>query len=136
MYKKVLVCTHGRFGEELIKSVEMIAGPLTNTVAVSLLPGMSVEEYHEKLRTELDKENETLCLVDIFGGTPSHSVLYMSQEYPLDIICGVNLPVLLESSTMTSYDSKEEFKEHLIDVYKTNGYDVLERMRNNGNSVS
>ena len=136
MYKKVLVCTHGRFGEELIKSVEMIAGPLTNTVAVSLLPGMSVEEYHEKLRTELDKENETLCLVDIFGGTPSHSVLYMSQEYQLDIICGVNLPVLLESSTMTSYDSKEEFKEHLIDVYKTNGYDVLERMRNNGNSVS
>ena len=45
MNKKILVCTHGRFGEELIKSAQMIGGnAFKNIKAVSLLPSMSMDD--------------------------------------------------------------------------------------------
>ena len=43
----IFVCTHGKFGEELIKSAEMIAGKSENVYSFSLLPGMPPEEYKE-----------------------------------------------------------------------------------------
>ena len=47
----VFVCTHGRFGEELMKSAEMIAGEAENVFAVSLMPGMQPEDYRAMLES-------------------------------------------------------------------------------------
>ena len=52
----IFVCTHGRFGEELIKSAEMIAGKSENVYSFSLLPGMPPEEYKEMMEAALQKE--------------------------------------------------------------------------------
>lgn len=133
---KILVCTHGRFGEELIKSVEMIGGVLKNVTAVSLLPSMSMDDYEEAVVKELDEQEEYLCLTDLFGGTPCNTLLHLSQNYNMEIICGVNLPILLETSSANSFESMNELKKHLLKVYETNGFDVLERIREgikNGN---
>lgn len=57
MNKKILVCTHGRFGEELIKSAQMIGGnAFKNIIAVSLLPSMSMDDYYAAVAKELDKD--------------------------------------------------------------------------------
>lgn len=57
MNKKILVCTHGRFGEELIKSAQMIGGnAFKNIKAVSLLPSMSMDDYYAAVAKELDKD--------------------------------------------------------------------------------
>ena len=45
-----VILNHGRFGEELIKSAELIAGKTEHIHAVSLLSGMSIEEYYEEVR--------------------------------------------------------------------------------------
>ena len=50
----VFVCTHGRFGEELMKSAEMIAGEAENVFAFSLMPGMQPEEYRAMLEKQLE----------------------------------------------------------------------------------
>lgn len=64
----VFVCTHGRFGEELIKSAEMIAGETENVFSFSLLPGMPPEDYRSMLEQQLEKlqGGKVLCLVDLF----------------------------------------------------------------------
>lgn len=128
MEVKILVCTHGHFGEELIKSVEMIGGHLKNTVAVSLLENMSMDDYYEAVKNELDKNAINFCLTDLFGGTPCNTLLNLSQDYKMEILCGVNLPVLLETSNC-DFSSIEEVKKHLLDTYKISGFDILERMR-------
>lgn len=62
----VFVCTHGRFGEELMKSAEMIAGEAENVFAFSLMPGMQPEDYRAMLEKQLEKlgDGKVLCLVD------------------------------------------------------------------------
>ena len=84
----IFVCTHGRFGEELIKSAEMIAGKSENVYSFSLLPGMPPEEYKEMMEAALQKEagKKVLCLVDLFGGTPCTTCAILSQRYDMQII--------------------------------------------------
>ncbi len=133
---KLLICTHGKFGEELVRSVEMIAGKLNNTIAISLLPTMSIDDYIEKIRDNLEEENNYLCLTDLFGGTPCNSLVSLSREYNLDIICGVNMPMVLESTSILSSKSMDEIKEQLLHVYDNSGFDVLKKIKegiNNGN---
>ncbi|WP_279138735.1 PTS sugar transporter subunit IIA [Faecalicoccus pleomorphus] len=125
---KILVCTHGHFGEELIKSVEMIGGQLKNTVAIPLLENMSMDDYYNAVKKELDENKVNFCLTDLFGGTPCNTLLNLSRDYNIEILCGVNLPVLLETSNC-NFSSIEETKKHLMEIYQTNGFDVLEKMR-------
>lgn len=128
MELNILVCTHGKMCEELIKSVEMIGGELKNTVAVPLLSSMSMDDYYNAVLEKLDANKVNLCLTDLFGGTPCNTLLNLSREYKMEIICGVNLPVLLETSTADNYSSVEELKEHLVETYANSGFDVLKKM--------
>lgn len=54
--KILYICTHGRFGEELVKSAEMIYDKLEDVQVFSLLPGMSPEEYSALIEAKLQKE--------------------------------------------------------------------------------
>lgn len=128
MKVKILICTHGCLGNELIKSVEMIGGKLKNTVSIPLLENMSMDDYYEAVKKELDEEKINFCLTDLFGGTPCNVLLNLSRDYNMEILCGVNLPVLLETSNC-DFSSIEETKKHLIEIYQANGFDVLEKMR-------
>lgn len=130
MELNIVVCTHGRMCEELIKSVEMIGGELKNTVAVPLLSSMSMDDYYNAVLEKMDENKMNLCLTDLFGGTPCNTLLSLSREYKMEIICGVNLPVLLETTAADSYGSIEELKQHLVETYENSGFDVLKRMEN------
>ncbi|MCG4661702.1 PTS sugar transporter subunit IIA [[Clostridium] innocuum] len=92
-----VILNHGRFGEELIKSAELIAGKTEHVHAVSLLSGMSIEEYYEEVRDYLTGvQGEILVLADLYGGTPSNVGMMLQREFSLLVLCGVNLPMLIE----------------------------------------
>ena len=76
-----VILNHGRFGEELIKSAELIAGKTEHIHAVSLLSGMSIEEYYEEVRDYLTGvQGEILVLADLYGGTPSNVGMMLQRE--------------------------------------------------------
>lgn len=93
-----VVLNHGRFGEELIKSAELIVGKTENIHAISLLSGMSIEEYYQNVRSYLSSlaGKEILLLTDLYGGTPSNVGMMLQREFALHVLCGVNLPMLIE----------------------------------------
>lgn len=92
-----VILNHGRFGEELIKSAELIAGKTEHIHAVSLLSGMSIEEYYEEVRDYLTGvQGEILVLADLYGGTPSNVGMMLQREFSLHVVCGINLPMLIE----------------------------------------
>lgn len=128
----IFVCTHGRFGEELIKSAEMIAGKSENAYSFSLLPGMPPEEYKEMMEAALQKEagKKVLCLVDLFGGTPCTTCAILSQRYDMQVISGLNLAMYIEITSQKDHHSREELIDVGLSILQSSGKDVIKLLKN------
>ncbi|GCF95455.1 PTS fructose transporter subunit IIA [Enterococcus florum] len=93
----IIVATHGQFGEELVKSAEMIIGPTENVYNLSLLPEKSFEDFYKEARAIFEEiEGPTIALVDLFGGTPSNVLTALTKQYDHKVLSGVNLPILID----------------------------------------
>lgn len=138
MEKHILILTHGKFGEELLRSVEMIVGTVENVSSVSLMPGMPPEQFQEQVLEKvnlLDKDTEILCLVDLFGGSPSNIALRINYERPLRIVSGLSLPLLIEATMQREYLEMNELVEKIVEATQSGCFDIsakMERKNNNG----
>jgi mannose/fructose-specific phosphotransferase system component IIA len=98
--RRVLVITHGRFGEELVKSVEMIMGPQDYITAMGLLPGQSVDDLRERVFEALAKNDadgiDTIVCCDLFGGSPSNVALSCLGKSDCKVMLGANMPMLVQ----------------------------------------
>ena len=122
MGKMILIGTHGRFGEELVSSAEMIMGKMEHVECCSLLSGMSFEEYAASVEQILSKfPGETLCLVDLFGGTPSNVMTALSRKYNTQVVTGLNLPMLIEVYMNHSDLSIEDLAELALSSLSESG---------------
>lgn len=92
----VYILNHGKFGEELIKSAELITGKIERIKAFSLLPGMSIEEFYDHVQSTIEEDAPSIVLCDIYGGTPSNVAMMLSAKYGFKIVCGINLAMLIE----------------------------------------
>lgn len=123
----VFVCTHGRFGEELMKSAEMIAGEAENAFAFSLMPGMQPEDYRAMLEKQLEKlgDGKVLCLVDLFGGTPCTTCAILSKTYDMQVISGLNLAMYIEVTSQKGNYAVDELKTIGLATLRESGKDVV-----------
>ncbi len=107
--KAVLVITHGKFGIELLKSVEMIMGEQEDSAALGLCLGDDVEELRAEAERIVAENQEagkdTIIMVDILGGSPSNVGLYALRNHDIKLITGVNMLMLIEF--FSSRDSEE-----------------------------
>jgi mannose PTS system EIIA component len=97
----VLITTHGNLGNELIKSAELIKGPLADILHVSVDQTKNVEDLKKEISNaikKLDKGKGVLILTDLFGGTPSNISLSFIKEGKVEVLTGVNLPMVLKLS--------------------------------------
>ena len=97
----VVVCTHANLADALVDAAKMILGDFPNTSTVSVLPGDSGEDIVNKLSsaiTQVETGSGVVILCDMFGGTPSNVSLTLLSD-SVEIVTGVNLPMLLKLST-------------------------------------
>lgn len=98
--RKILVITHGDFGIELIKSVEMIMGPQDYMTGLGLRPGESVDVLREQafdiVQKNAEAGGETIVCCDLFGGSPSNVALSCLGKADCQVILGVNMPMLIQ----------------------------------------
>ncbi|OOM72498.1 PTS system mannose-specific EIIAB component [Clostridium puniceum] len=124
----VIIATHGNFSEELLKSSEMIFGSQTNVGAVTFKPGEGTENLVDKyniLIDELDCTDGILFMVDLFGGSPFNaaSMLALSNN-SMEIVTGVNLPMLLEVFGSKDFSSLSE----LLTIAQNAGKDSIKQL--------
>ncbi|MBC7250408.1 MAG: hypothetical protein H5T62_08980 [Anaerolineae bacterium] len=95
---QIVVVTHGRLGEELLRTAEMILGPQEGVHVVSLLAEERPETLQDKLDAVLQRvgADDTLILLDFLGGTPYNAVARCLRDSHIECVTGVNLPLLLE----------------------------------------
>jgi PTS system mannose-specific IIA component len=97
----LVVATHGKLAEELIRTAEGIVGPLQQCEAVSVGCGSSMDDARARLGDavhRVDTGEGVLVLTDMFGGTPANLALTFLDE-KLEVVTGVNLPMILKLAT-------------------------------------
>ena len=95
----VLVVTHGQLAIELVKAAEMIVGALPRFVAVSIGWHDDVTTAREAIAQAIERvqgAEGVLILTDMFGGTPSNLGLTFLETNRVEVITGVNLPMLIK----------------------------------------
>lgn len=123
----IIIGTHGRFGEELVKSAELITGKMETVQVVSLLPTMSFEDFMHQAEDVLSNtEKPYMVLVDLFGGTPCNVFTVLSRKYNYDVVAGVNLPMLVDLYVKTlSMDdadiNTDTLAEECVETLKESG---------------
>lgn len=115
----VVVATHGRLAEELLHTSEGIVGPLEQCEAVSVGAGTSMEDARARLGEavkRVDRGEGVLVLTDMFGGTPANLALTFLDE-KVEVVTGVNLPMLLKLATARSQQLSVQAAAELVAGY-------------------
>ena len=95
----ILVVTHRRLAEEFIATAELIVGAIDNCVGLSLDPDLPADNLRQQITQAMDEVNDgdgVIVLTDMFGGTPSNLSLSFLNEEGIEVVTGVNLPMLLK----------------------------------------
>jgi mannose PTS system EIIA component len=114
----VLITTHGNLGSELIRAAELIRGSLKGIVHVSVDQTKGVEDLKKEISAaikKLDQGQGVLILTDLFGGTPSNISLSFLKEGKVEVITGVNLPMLLKLPDIREGMQLKEFARYIRD---------------------
>jgi PTS system mannose-specific IIA component len=95
----VVVVSHYRVGHEMLQAVQLIVPNAPDFRAVAIGPQQTVEEIRGAIAKELDAVDAgmgALILTDMFGGTPSNVALSFLGERAVEVVTGVNLPMLIK----------------------------------------
>jgi PTS system mannose-specific IIA component len=97
----IVIVTHGRLGEALIEAAEFIIGRRSKAlVSVSIDINQSAEKLRNNIQEgikKVDKKDGVLILTDMFGGTPSNLSYSFLEEGHIEVLSGVNLPILVQA---------------------------------------
>ena len=95
----VVVVTHGQLATELVNAAETIVGDLPQFAAVSIGWHDDVEDAREEIRKAIERVQDAegvLVLTDMFGGTPANLGVTFLERDKIEVITGVNLPMLIK----------------------------------------
>lgn len=96
----IILGTHGKFSEEILKSTEMILEKQENVATITYLPGEGPDDLikkYEDVMKSLQCEMGVLFMVDLFGGSPFNAASRIAtKEENMDIVTGINMPMLLQ----------------------------------------
>ena len=107
----VVVVTHGQLATELVHAAETIVGDLPNFSAVSIGWHEDVQDARDAIAAAIERvklPGGVLLATDMFGGTPSNlGITFLEQDH-VEIITGVNLPMLIKAASMKEAASLTE----------------------------
>lgn len=95
----IIIVSHGKIGAEILRTAEEIAGPQSDCVTIEVDSAHEAEKAVRRLNDAaqlLDKGEGVLALTDMFGGTPTNIALSLLGAHKVEVITGLNLPMLLK----------------------------------------
>ena len=101
----LVLVTHGSLAVELIRAMEHVVGPQENTAAVCIGPDDDMEHRRadiQKAVSSVETGEGVIILTDMFGGTPSNLAISIMEEKSIEVIAGVNLPILVKLASIRS----------------------------------
>lgn len=99
----MVLVTHGRLAAEFIAALEHVVGPQRNIAAVCIGPEDDMERRRQDILraiAEVDGGKGVVLLTDMFGGTPSNLAISVMDKARIEVIAGVNLPMLIKLASL------------------------------------
>jgi PTS system mannose-specific IIA component len=95
----LVIVTHGRLAEEFIHAMEHVVGKQTQVEAICIGPDDKMDVRRNDIAAAVSKVelgHGTIILTDMFGGTPSNLAISLLQEGKVEVVAGLNLPMLVK----------------------------------------
>lgn len=95
----IIIVSHADYGSALLRTAEFILGPLNDCSSISVDVAHEVSETVRRLNDaaeRLDKGAGVIILTDMFGGTPTNLALSLLGNHQIEVVTGVNLPMVLK----------------------------------------
>lgn len=131
-----VIIAHGELAAELLRTVEMVVGPQAKTKAISVTPTKSSDNIFKQIKTAIQDVNDgqgVLVLTDMFGGTPSNISLSFLDQGKVEVITGVNLPMLIKFANFRETLPLQKLKKKVVEYGRENiviANDILSEKQN------
>jgi PTS system mannose-specific IIA component len=113
-----VIVTHGHLAGELLAAAEMIIGPISHIVAVSIGWHDDVDAARDEVQRAINRVTQgggVLLLTDMFGGTPTNIASMFLEEGVIEVVTGVNLPMVIKLASSAGEDSLTEIARKICD---------------------
>ena len=99
----MVLVTHGRLAQEFIAALEHVVGPQQNIAAICIGPDDDMEQRRREIVESVaavDGGQGVVLLTDMFGGTPSNLAISVLDQGRVEVVAGVNLPMLIKLASV------------------------------------
>lgn len=99
----MVLVTHGRLAAEFIAALEHVVGPQTQIEAICIGPDDDMEQRRADIRdaiARVETGQGVVVLTDMFGGTPSNLAISFMERSKVEVIAGINLPMLIKLASL------------------------------------
>jgi mannose PTS system EIIA component len=113
-----VIVTHGHLAGELLAAAEMIIGPISHIAAVSIGWHDDVDAAREEVQRAISRVSQqkgVLLLTDMFGGTPTNIASMFLEEGSVEVITGVNLPMVIKLASSNAEDTLADIARKICD---------------------
>ncbi len=115
----ILLLTHGPLGNALLETLEGIMGQQENVISIAIYPSDNADVKRNELHQAIDALNTgngVVILTDMFGGTPSNLAMSALGVKPIEVIAGVNLPMLIRLAEDRKISDLQEVAQRSFDA--------------------
>jgi mannose PTS system EIIA component len=106
----IVLVTHGRLASEFVAALEHVVGAQTQIAAVCIGPEDDMEQRRQEILSSINAVNTgdgAVLLTDMFGGTPSNLAISVMDRAKIEVIAGINLPMLIKLASLRQSESLE-----------------------------
>ena len=99
----LVLVSHGRLADELVAALEHVVGPQEHVVTVCIGPEDDIEQRRREILAGIETAEQgdgVVLLTDMFGGTPSNLAISVMDKANVEVIAGVNLPMLIKLASV------------------------------------
>lgn len=107
----LVIVTHGQLATAFVEALEHVVGPRDNIRAICIYPQDNIDQHRQdilKAAEEVDSGQGVILLTDLFGGTPSNLAISALGVKPVEVIAGINLPMLVRLARLPDGTSLKE----------------------------
>ncbi len=104
----MVLVTHGRLADELVAALEHVVGPQPSVSTVCIGPEDDMEKRRRDILDSVGKVDDgagVVVLTDMFGGTPSNLAISIMDKAKVEVIAGVNLPMLIKLASVRHHET-------------------------------
>jgi len=114
----LVLVTHGQLAKEFVSAMEHVVGPQAQTISICIGPDDDMEQRRKDILEAVDAVGQgdgVILLTDMFGGTPSNLAISIMDKAKVEVIAGINLPMLIKLASVRETVSLAEAVEQAQD---------------------